>query len=173
MGRLTGLTAGVLAWLGALVSPAPTLDTPNERVTLAGLTGVHVVVEEVLPEAERDGLTRAALQTEVEQRVRRAGLRVLTATDAMASVGRPTVTVRVTLLRPRETPQLYVFGVDLTLRQQIRLVRDRGIESFAITWSETRDVGAVPAARLAAVRDAVRAKVDRFLNAWQTVNQDR
>ncbi len=173
MRRVRGMMA--LGWAVPLIlaAPAPALDTPNERVTLAGLTGVHVVVEEVTPDGEREGLTRASLQAEVEQRVRRAGLRPLTATEALAAVGRPTLNLRVALLKSREAPQLYVYSIDLTLRQQIRLVRERSIESFAITWSENRDVGAVPAARLSMVRDAVRAKLDQFIQAWQTVNQDR
>ena len=156
-----------------LVARAGALDTPNERVSLDGLTGVHVVVEDVGAEAERQGLTRVGIQAEVEQRLRKGGLRVLTAAEALASVGRPTLDIRVTLFKPREAPQLYVYSIDLTLRQQIRLVRERSIESFAITWSENRDVGAVPAARLSVVRDAVRAKLDQFIRAWQTVNADR
>jgi len=77
------------------------------------------------------------------------------------------------VVRPPDAPQVVVYSVDLALRQQIRLARDRAIESFAVTWSDTREVGAVPAARPAAVRDAVRAKVEQFVQAWQTVNQER
>ena len=166
-----------LAWAGAalfaVAGPAPALDTPNERVTLSGLTGVHVVVDDVSAEAERGGITQASLKGEVEQRLRRAGLRILTATEAMASAGRPTLTLRVSVLRPPDPPQVFLYSVDLVFRQQIRLARDRAIESFAVTWSDTREVGAVPAARLSAVREAVRAKVDQFAQAWQTVNQER
>lgn len=169
----TGLMAAAVALLGGAGAGALALDTPNERVTLAGLTGVHVVVDEVGPEAERAGLARADLQADVENRLRRAGLRVFTAAEALVSVGRPTVHVRVALFRPREAPDLYTYSVDLTLRQQIRLVRDRSIESFAVTWSDTRKVGAVEISRLAAVRDAVRAKVEQFAQAWQTVNYER
>ncbi len=170
---VTWLLAGLAALLGPPAAPARALDTPNERVTLAGLTGVHVVVDEVGPEAERAGLTRAELQVDLEGRLRRAGLRVFTPAEALASAGRPTVHLRVALFRTREAPDLYVYSVDLTLRQQIRLVRDRAIESFAVTWSDTREVGAVPAGRLSGVRDVVRAKVDQFARAWETVNHER
>lgn len=169
MGRLTGPIAGVLVLLGGL--PAPALDTPNERVTLSGLTGVHVVVNEMSAEAAREGLTRSSLQAELEDRLRQAGLRVLTATEALASVGRPTLELRVNLLPSGEAPQLYVYSVDLALRQHIRLTRDRTVESYAITWSETRQVGVVGAGHLSVVRDAVRAKVKEFITAWQTVNR--
>ena len=164
---------GALALLLTFGGPASALDTPNERVTLAGMTGVHVVVDEVGAEGERRGLSRAAIQAEVEGRLRRGDLRVLTATEAMGSVGRPTLHIRIALVQPREGSQMIVYSVDLTLRQQIRLVRDRAVESFAVTWSDTREVGAVDASRLSAVRDAVRAKVDQFIQAWQTVNHER
>ena len=173
MGRLTGPIAGLLVLLWGPVSPALALDTPNERVTLAGLTGVHVVVNELSDEAEREGLSRSSLQAELESRLRQAGLRVLTVTEALTSVGRPTLEVRVSVMTSGEAPQLYVYSVDLALRQHIRLTRDRTIESYAVTWSENREVGVVRATRLSAVRDALRAKVNQFITAWQTVNQDR
>lgn len=172
MGRFTGPLASVLVLLGGLASPAPALDTPNERVTLAGLTGVHVVVNELSAEAEREGFSRSSLQAELESRLRQGGLRVLTATEALKSVGRPTLDLRVSLIPSGEAPQLYVYSVDLALRQHIRLTRDRTIESFAVTWSDNREVGVVRAGHLSAVRDAVRAKVDQFITAWQTVNRD-
>lgn len=171
MGSVTGTMTGIVAAFVGLMA-APALDTPNERVTLAGLTRVHVVVNELGAEAEREGLTRASLQAELEQRLRQAGLRVLGASEALASVGRPTLEVRVRVTTSGEAPQLYVYSVDLGLRQQIRLTRDRTIESYAITWSENREVGVVRATRLSAVRDAVRAKVEEFITAWQTVNRE-
>ena len=173
MGRLTGPIAGLLVLLWGPVSPALALDTPNERVTLAGLTGVHVVVNELSAEAEREGLSRSSLQAELESRLRQAGLRVLTVTEALTSVGRPTLEVRVSVMTSGEAPQLYVYSVDLALRQHIRLTRDRTIESYAVTWSENREVGVVRAGHLSAVRAAVRAKVGQFITAWQTVNPDR
>jgi hypothetical protein len=151
------LVAGlVLALLGSALA----LDTPNERVTLAGLTGVHVVVDQPSPEAERQGPTLPGLQAEVEGRLRRSGLRVLSASEALKVAGRPTLHLRLELVRSRDAPSLFVYSVDLALRQQTQLMRDRTIEAYTITWSDTRQVGAVDAAGLDVVRDVVRAKVD-------------
>ena len=76
--------------------------------------------------------------------------------------------------RSREAPSLYVYSVELALRQEIRLARDRTIEpSFAITWSDSPQVGTVEPARLSVVRDAVRAKVKQFIAAWQAANPER
>jgi hypothetical protein len=165
------LPAG-LCFLVGLASSGLALDTPNERITLVGLTGVHVVVYDMNAEGERAGLTRSSLQAELEERLRRAGLRVLGATEALTSAGRPTLELRLNLVRSREAPQLYVYSVDLALRQQIRLMRDRTIDSFAITWSDPPQVGTVELTRLSVVRDAVRAKADQFITAWQAANPD-
>jgi hypothetical protein len=164
---LTG--ALLLAWAG----PAPAIDTPNERLSLGGLTAVHLVVDDLPAEVAPHGLTRAALQAETEARLRRAGLRVLGATEALKAPGRPTLHVRVELTPFTDARRFYLYSVDLTLRQQTQLSRDRTVETFTITWSEHRQVGAVEPAGLGAVRDLVRAKVEQFVRAWQTVNETR
>jgi hypothetical protein len=168
MGRVTAM----VALLVGLTLPVPALDTPNERITLVGLTGVHVVVYDTRAERERDSLTRSSLQAEVEKRLRLAGVRPLGASEAIRSVGRPTLELRLSLARSRQAHELYVYSVDLALRQQIQLARARTIESFAITWSEPPDVGTVEPAQLSAVLDSVRAKVDQFIAAWQAANPD-
>jgi hypothetical protein len=179
MERAARPSAGALALLLALAAPGSlwrshgwALDTPNERITLVGLTGVHVVVYDMGGEGERAGLRPAGLQVELEQRLRRAGLRALGPSEALASKGRPTLELRLSLARSPEAPQLYVYSVDLTLRQQIQLARDRTIDSFAITWSDPPTVGTVEPARLSVVRDAVRAKLNQFIAAWQAANPD-
>ena len=172
MGRMSALMAGMMALLAGLASTAPALDTPNERITLVGLTGVHVVVYDMGTERDRERLTRPSLQAELEKRLRRAGLRPLGAAEALKSVGRPTLELRLNLARSRQAHHLYVYSVDLALRQQIQLARSRTIESFAITWSELPDVGTVEPAQLSVVLDAVRAKVEQFIAAWQAANPD-
>ncbi len=164
--------ARIVTLLAGLAASAVALDTPNERITLVGLTGVHVVVYDMSGEGEREGLTRSGLQAELEQRLRRAGLRPLGASEALSSAGRPTLELRLNLARSRQAPQLYVYSIDLALRQQIRLARDRTLDSFAITWSDPPEVGTVEPARLSVVRDAVRAKVEQFITAWQAANPD-
>ena len=172
MGRVSASMAGIVALLTGLASPVTALDTPNERITLVGLTGVHVVVYDMGTEGDRERLTRSRLQAELEQRLRLAGLRALGATEALRSEGRPTLELRFYLARSRQARELYVYSVDLALRQQIQLARARTLESFAITWSEPPEVGTVERAHLSVVLDAMRAKVDQFVAAWRAANPD-
>jgi len=163
----------ILLFLVLLATPASAIDTPNERITLVGLTGIHVVFDEIGEEGERQGLSRARLQPEVERRLRSAGLRVLTATEALTSVGRPTLHLRVSLLRIADGANFYVYSIDLSLRQEVQLARDRTIESYAITWSENRVAGATRGDQLAVVRSVLLKKVDEFVAAWRMSNQER
>jgi hypothetical protein len=172
MSRVTASIAGIVALVAGLAPPVTALDTPNERITLVGLTGVHVVVYDMGTEGNLENLTRSTLQAELEKRLRLAGLRALGATEALRSTGRPTLELRLNLARSRQVQQLYVYSVDLALRQQIQLTRARTIESFAITWSEPPEVGTVEPAHLSVVLDAMRAKVDQFLAAWRAANPD-
>jgi len=165
--------AAILFVLGHMTAAAWAIDTPNERITLVGLTGVHVVMEEIGDAGERQGVSRARLQSEVEGRLRRAGLRVLTPTEALTSIGRPTLHLRVSVLGVADPADVHVFSVDLTLRQHVRLVRDRAIESYAITWSEHRVVGAARASQFGVVRNALLEKIDEFVAAWRMANQER
>lgn len=173
VGRWLTAAAGVLLGLGLLAPSAWAIDTPNERITLVDLTGVHVVFEEIGEPADQQGLSRARLQPEVESRLRRAGLLVLTPAAALTSAGRPTLHVRVTLLPIPDAADVYAYSVDLTLRQRMRLVRDRTIESHAITWSEHRVVGAARRGDLGVVRSVLLRKVDEFVEAWRVSNRER
>lgn len=165
--------AEILLVLGLVAPAAWAIDTPNERITLVGLTGVHVVFDEIGEEGERQGVTRARLQPEVERGLRREGLRVLAPAEALASSGRPTLHLRVSVLRVPDVGNFYVYSVDLALRQQVRLVRDRTVDSYAVTWSEHRVVGAARADQLGVIRSVLLKKVDEFVAAWRVSNQER
>ena len=115
----------------ALAAPALALDTPNERITLAGLTGVHVVVYDVGGEGERAGLGPAASRRNWSSGSARPG----SAPSARARRSNRRAGRRSSFgsnwCPPTTAPPLYLYSVDLGLRQQIQLARNRTIESFA------------------------------------------
>ena len=173
VGHWMASRVSVLLVVGLLATSAWAIDTPNERITLVGLTGVHLAFDEIGDEGERHGVSRARLQPEVERRLERAGLRVLTPTEALRSVGRPTLHLRISVLRVPDAADFHVYSIDLALRQQVWLVRDRAIESYAVTWSEHRAVGAARANQLGVVRNVLVTKVEEFVAAWRVSNRER
>ncbi len=143
-------------------------DSEAERATLKGLSEVLVLVEEMKPDAERGGLTRSQLQRDVEPRLRQAGIRVLTQEEALRTAGTPTFYIRVTT--SKSDAGIYAFSVDVRLQQNVYLDREPTIFYFgAPTW-ETNTVGTVGADNLRTVMDIVRNSVDRFVNAYLSVN---
>lgn len=149
-------------------------DSELERATLKGLPGVFVLVEQMDPDAERDGLAQSTLTKDVEQRLRETGIRVLTRPELLATPGKPYLYLRVYAVRATgETAGVYAYSISLELKQEVRLTRASPVRSLAATWRATEEVGTVQAARLSSVRDKVRDMVDQFINAYLAANSKR
>jgi hypothetical protein len=158
---LTWLLAG---WLALCAAPAAASDTQGDRVTLTGLTPLSVVVEGLPPIAQSNGLTNAALQTDVERRLRQAGISLTPDADAY-------LYVHVTIADPGGSLPLPYF-VDVSLMQEVTL--PRGLKTRTPlqvpTWS-VNNLGLVGATGLhVAITDHVSQFVDQFIRAYQSVN---
>jgi hypothetical protein len=168
-------------WLAALtlmlavVSPALAQDIQSERETLVGLAGVKVVVEKIDPDAERDGLTRSALLTDVELKLRQVGIPVLSEMDWKGTPGWPYLYLEVGFLRNVSAPPLvlYAFHISLHLNQEVRLERNLKIGGIAATWQARGMVGTTGPNDLRKVRETVRDMVDEFINAYLAANPKR
>ena len=164
--RRRALAVACLACLGWLLGGGTSAasDSADERASLTGLTKISVVVEGLAPIAEKNGVTTAALQADVEGRLRKAGIPLTLDSDAY-------LYVHVTVADPGASlPLPYV--VDVSLMQEITL--PRGVKTRtpvqAPTWSLNR-LGMVSADRLKmSVTDRVDEFVDQFIRAYQSVN---
>jgi hypothetical protein len=158
------LTWILAAWLMGIPAPAAAADSQIERASLTGLTTISVVVEALAPIAEKNGLTTAALQTDVERRLRQAGISLTPDADAY-------LYVHVTVADPGPSlPLPYV--VDVSLMQEVTL--PRGLKTRTPlqcpTWSLNR-LGMSSADRVRTpVTDRVDEFVDQFIRAYQSVN---
>ncbi len=161
----------ISAFMLALVSPAVAQDLKSDRATLVGLTGVGVVVENVDPTAEKDGLARSTLQNDVELKLRQAGIRVLSENELISAPGFPTLYLQVTAIR--HEMGLYAYCIKLEVQQVVRLLRDPSITSAATTWEARGEIGVVGKQNLSTVREYVRDQVDQFINAYLAANPKR
>ena len=140
----------------------------DEPISLRGLTGVRVVVEAFAEDAVRDGLRKETVQTDVELKLRMAGIKVLSDKEYFAAEGKPYLYIQVNLLK---TPSAGIYSVSalVALKQDVLLVRDLVAEVKATTWS-AGSVSAIGAPRLREVREHIKALVDEFTKAWLSVN---
>jgi hypothetical protein len=165
MRRALSLMAVLLV---AATAAMPQLDDKFGRRSLRGLAGVEVLVEDLTPEAEADGLWKTAIQTDVELKLRQAGIKVLTQKQSLAAPGQPCLHILVTTLKDQGQ---YIHGVSVELKQAVGLERDPSIAVFmATTWRGRGVLGTVGREKLQQVRSEVKDQVDQFINAYLSVN---
>ncbi len=109
-------------------------DTEATRASLQGFDGIQVVVEALDRDAERDGLTHSQIRTDVELRLRRGGVRLLTDQEHRSAPGRPWLYVHVSIVKGLNTP-VYAVAIAVELYQDVYLARDPRGPISAVTWS--------------------------------------
>jgi len=138
----------------------------SSAASLAGLTGVEIVVEDMSPGLQQLGLAELTLRTDVELRLRRAGIRVLGQVEACDSL--PCVYIHVTATTG---PRLSAYFVHVGLQQMVNLTRDSSFAFSVETWHALGRVGMVTGDELPRrVLDAVRSEVAQFVNAFHNAN---
>ena len=145
----------------------------KERVIFAGLAGIGVLVEEVDSIAGEDGLDKTTLQTDVELRLRQAGVPVLLKSEALKRPGSPFLYVNVKALQRANGG--YAYGADVELQEQVKLARRPAVLVLsATTWRARGTLGVVEASELAeTVRAVVRDQIDEFVNVYLAANRKR
>jgi hypothetical protein len=136
-------------------------DSQLERNTLRGLAAFSVVVDPPGSELQDRGLTVAAMQTEVEQRLLKAGLRV----DNSAS---EFVGIRIIAAHGKRTD--FAVCVMLGVYQAVCLRRNPKIITAAPTWTAESVLLVPPRQFRAAWMDSLDQLVDQFANAWKAAN---
>ena len=150
-------------------------DDDDSRQTLAGLTGVYVVVSEIEDDAQRVGLSQTQLRTDVELKLRQAGIKVLSREEVANAPGFPFLHVNVSTLQlTKAATGLYAFNTNIALLQFIQLPRDPSIVGLGRTWNATGSYGTVGSSKLGEeLRKTVRDLTDQFINAYLAANPKR
>jgi hypothetical protein len=140
------------------------IDSEQTRESLRGIKGVRVVVEDVSADAVRDGLTRDQIQTDVELRLRKAGINVVNNTPAARAI----LSIYAHLLKANGNLG-YIYNCDVHLAQLVT-ANANGVSVVATTWS-TGMLGGVESSNMPrTIRDNIGDLVDDFLNAYLSVN---
>jgi len=137
-------------------------DTPMDRATLKGITEVQVVVEPIVPEIERHGLTHSQIQADLELRLKQSGINVVSSSPASLRVD--IQLTRVMVFR------VYAYSLKVAIHQPVRLDRAPRISHVsAPTWS-VDDSGTIGTQRVRELRSRVTEIVNRFITAYREQN---
>jgi hypothetical protein len=156
------LTTMVL--LGAVISTAFAFLSPEEIDILKGVDGIRVEVKRLKPEIERDGLFRSTLQTDLELKLKMAGIRVVSEDDAANKPSGPCLYLNLDALK---CSLGYVYRIQLVLREMVTLTR-KPVKAFATTY-RTTEYFAI-STNLSELREDAREVVDDFIKAWMEAN---
>ena len=165
-------------WLMAVVaillifaskSPASAIDSKSNRATLRGLEGVAVLVEQFSPEVEKEGLVKNRLQTELELKLRMAGIKVLTKEECLKTPGEPYLYVNINVNIAKTESDIYPYSIDVLLIQKVSLARDPNQATYAVTWS-TGGVGSIGKPILSQLQNSVEEILDVFVKAFLSEN---
>jgi hypothetical protein len=127
----------------------------REVMTLKGLKGVGIIVEDVKPAVEAAGLKREDLVTDTELRLRAAGIRVLTQEEQLDTPGYPYLYVRVNAI-----PEGRLLTHSLAVRlHQVAYLESTGYCAGGVTTWERGSIGRTDAEK---IRQEVRNRVDEF-----------
>ncbi len=137
--------------------------------TLRGLEGIEVLVEEFKPEAE-DFITVIQVQTDVESKLRQAGIRILTKeeNEKIQPQRKPYLYIKLTTYKPPTRRDVLPFNVEMSLKQKVRLEchSESSDKSFySATWAKT-SVSVVSFRNPSEIRDVVNELTDNFIRAY-------
>ncbi len=143
----------------------------DQKDGLRGLTGVHVIVENLHPDMERLGLTRKVVQETVEQRLRRMKIKVLGKPKPPA-LSTLHIVVKTFNIKPRG---ILVYGINLMLMEYAYLKREVGSvgdlrEVRAINWFQG-SVGYVGPPSSKDILKKMEELVDIFISDYLAVNR--
>src|SRR5260370_14031907 len=100
-------------------------DAPLDRATLRGVMAVNVVIDPVVPEIQKEGVTIDGLRMRLEERLRDAGIQIDTTSTEF-------VALRLRSVRAARGP--FAIAVTIGLYQPVTLVRDPNVKTATATW---------------------------------------
>jgi len=148
--------------IGVSCPSAQAHGTDNATPTLKGITAVSVRVGRLSEDAKVLGLTKEMIQTDVELKLRLAGMHVVTQEEDSELPGMPFLNIRVHLADSAKAAH-----IEVALRQNAQLERDGQRALGVTTW---RKGALIASPTLQTIRDGIKDKIDVFLNAWLSVN---
>lgn len=148
--------------IGLTSPPVQSEDTEDTRATLKGISALSVLIQPLPDGAKTLGLTKEAIQTDVELKLRLAGIRIVTMEEALYLPGDPYLYVNVNV-----TADTKAANIDVELCQDAVLARNAQLAHGVTTWNIA---GVVQKPDAQYIRDRTKDFVDSFLNAWLSVN---
>lgn len=148
-------------------SSVPTVQE-SRRNSLKGLAAVYLQIEPLGSEARDAGLSASQLRTDIELRLRSAGIPVLTNKQGSEAAEKPYLNLQVVTLRSEAG--FSVFIARLALFQHVLPAQNPERVLLVPTWAAS-EIGYTMGSPVSAIRKTIQDSTDRFCNDYLAVNQ--
>jgi hypothetical protein len=153
---------------------SPSISFPlSSMESLKGLKGVEVLIEELNPDLENLNLTMIQIQSDVESKLRNAGVQVLSKeeNEKIQPLRKPYLYIKINSSRLSSRKESIAFNIGIALNQQVTLRGQADSKKcfFAPTWY-TSAVGAAGRKNIQEILDTIQDLTDKFINAYLKAN---
>ena len=152
--------------------PSPytfTIDNKDSPLSLRLIKGMLVVVEDLPPKVEKSGLTSDQIQTYVEAKCKKAGIKVLSSEQSLNAAGYPILAVNVDVEKIQGNGH-YLYSIHVDLHQNVHLERDPQIMIIGATTWASRSYGI--GRELDHMRGRIKNHVNEFIKAYSDANSE-
>jgi hypothetical protein len=136
----------------------------RDQKVLRGLKGVLVIVTPLSIGAKSLGLIQSQIQTDVEKRLRQAGIGVLTEKAMLGMPEMPCLYVRVTANHESKRGSFSTYMIEVELWEEVTLAR--GSVDKAIVWNKAISGWG----DIISIQGAISDKIDQFINDYLAAN---
>jgi hypothetical protein len=144
------------------------LSDAISNASLSGLSMFQVLVGELNPEVQKDGLRSEQLRTDVELKLRIAGLRIIPNLIWVDTLGAAQLYIEVNTLKSKTIQ--YVYWIKINVIQKVSLIRKTSGETLANTWS-IPVMGVVGSNNIVGtIREEIGKGIDKFINSYLSAN---
>ena len=145
---------------------------PYQVGSLVGVEGISILIERLYEDAKATGLTREQVKTDIELKLRRAGIKVNSEQEWLASEDRAELYVR-TNTTNSDSSRNRVYAISLELKQNVTLARGPYAKVMGATWDKAY-VGICPKSKFPDIaRQAVKDLTDKFISDYLAANPKR
>lgn len=140
----------------------------NDKEVLRGIKSMGVVIEELPRKAKKLGITRDNIRTDVESKLRLAGINVVAPDELHTNPEIPFLLVTIILGHSKPT---FIYAVLVGLNEKVHLKRDPKIISYAMPWwriIKQEHIGEIGIER--EILDTLKYLIDEFIKDHQAVN---
>lgn len=150
------------------------IDSELTRQTMTGLQGVNVMVEDLQPNmqkyARKFGLVQEQLKRDVEQKLQKSGITILTQENWLKTLGRPVLYVNINTHEYEK--YWYAYDIKVELKQIVYMEANPKVKTLASTWSISM-TGIANIGTLNTIRDSLGSLVNRFIDAYLSANTNK